>query len=681
MIQRIRFENLKGRTGDYTLAPLTIITGGNFTGKTAIVDAVKLALLGRHPAMPDTNAGAFALSSGEALSVQATVDGQVIGHTWKQSGSRIQHASKGECPLTIPSLDGNAFIGAKNAKERLAILAAAAGKATPAEKLLAVLNAAAPKRSASDDVFADAESIAASFEEIARGHKATVKQWEKTIAGLADLINAAGIPAKPESKAAPILEAAIRAHSLAMARLRAAEEKSEAASDAADELGDAGPAFDAEEHARLIARDAELRAQLTAANAEVERIKRAMPAAVADVPTEAMIMEVERDAARLAAELAELTAPTPEERMMGSKDALRAAGSKIGAIRGTIDTAERQINELQSHASCPYCKAESPGWQATVKATLEAGRDAAFAALAKEEHAQQAANDALAKVEAYDLAAKMAQGARIGADLLSEKWKKALAHAEAQSALTAARQAVDSLQDTASNTARHLEERTAAQKAAGKAEKLNAIIAAGPHPDDVTALAAAVIQYEDDVTFARAAVGHEAAAGEAYKEAMQREKDMVEARANLKLAEENADKATASAKAIRAAMHEDMKTLFGPIMLTAGKLSEAVLEKALTISATGEIGAQGPVSFIPFQLLSGTEQVVATAAVMAGLSAAAGGIVILDELSRLDAIHKPLLFAALQDMVAHKKLGQVILIDHDENTARRQDGWTTIKPE
>lgn len=57
MIQKLQAKNLNGRTFEYELAPLVIITGNNTAGKSTIKDAVTLATLGSVPGYPATNAG------------------------------------------------------------------------------------------------------------------------------------------------------------------------------------------------------------------------------------------------------------------------------------------------------------------------------------------------------------------------------------------------------------------------------------------------------------------------------------------------------------------------------------------------------------------------------------------------------------------------------------------------
>jgi hypothetical protein len=63
--------NVKGVTGQFQLAPITIVTGSNSVGKTAILNAVTLALLGHIPALGKRPSSTFQLSSGPRMMVDA----------------------------------------------------------------------------------------------------------------------------------------------------------------------------------------------------------------------------------------------------------------------------------------------------------------------------------------------------------------------------------------------------------------------------------------------------------------------------------------------------------------------------------------------------------------------------------------------------------------------------------
>jgi DNA repair exonuclease SbcCD ATPase subunit len=141
-IQRVNFTNLKGATDSVELAPATLIYGRNFTGKTTITDAIKLALLGYHPALDKTAAGVMELASGDELRASVLLDnGQEIGFQWDRHGGRTTR--RGSAPLDwtgtpVAVLDANAYFGLsdRGKVEYLFSVATVAGAIDEARKLL-----------------------------------------------------------------------------------------------------------------------------------------------------------------------------------------------------------------------------------------------------------------------------------------------------------------------------------------------------------------------------------------------------------------------------------------------------------------------------------------------------------------------------------------------------------------
>jgi hypothetical protein len=141
-ITRVDFANLKGASGPVVLGAATLIYGRNFTGKTTITDAIKLALLGYLPGLDRTAAGVMELASGDILKAAVSLDsGQVVGHIWQRAGGRI--TKKDSVPLDWPEqpvavLDAGAYFGLsdRGKVEYLFKVAKVEGSVETARKLL-----------------------------------------------------------------------------------------------------------------------------------------------------------------------------------------------------------------------------------------------------------------------------------------------------------------------------------------------------------------------------------------------------------------------------------------------------------------------------------------------------------------------------------------------------------------
>lgn len=88
MIPEIRLLNVKGVTGTFRLTPITVVTGRNSVGKTAIINAIQLSLLGYVPGIGKQPSSTFTLSSGGRMAV-AVGDSM---WSWEQKKLKIQQS-------------------------------------------------------------------------------------------------------------------------------------------------------------------------------------------------------------------------------------------------------------------------------------------------------------------------------------------------------------------------------------------------------------------------------------------------------------------------------------------------------------------------------------------------------------------------------------------------------------
>lgn len=80
LITKVQAEHLKGRSFEHVLHPINIIVGDNDRGKTALVDAVRVGLLGYHPALGKTPGATMKLCKGTAMSTGVQINGDPMIH-------------------------------------------------------------------------------------------------------------------------------------------------------------------------------------------------------------------------------------------------------------------------------------------------------------------------------------------------------------------------------------------------------------------------------------------------------------------------------------------------------------------------------------------------------------------------------------------------------------------------
>lgn len=108
---QIEGSNFKGAvTFAKELAPLTVVTGTNFSGKSRILDAVRVLLLGYHPKLGKQNSNTFELASGVSMNLA----GQFADKTIVQRGFSMQKGSvkrSGDDKALVPAmlLDANEY--------------------------------------------------------------------------------------------------------------------------------------------------------------------------------------------------------------------------------------------------------------------------------------------------------------------------------------------------------------------------------------------------------------------------------------------------------------------------------------------------------------------------------------------------------------------------------------------
>jgi DNA repair exonuclease SbcCD ATPase subunit len=130
MITKLELLNVKGITAAFDLQPCVAIIGPNFSGKTAILESIRLALLGWSPTHGKTAQGLFKLSSGKEMVIRAQVGDQKIERRWTQTGAKVSQ-SKGDELVPSVLVDLNTWLRMSAAERTSNLLAAATQSGTP----------------------------------------------------------------------------------------------------------------------------------------------------------------------------------------------------------------------------------------------------------------------------------------------------------------------------------------------------------------------------------------------------------------------------------------------------------------------------------------------------------------------------------------------------------------------
>lgn len=120
--QNISFSNVKNRDGSFSLKPVTMVSGPNFSGKTSLLCAAKIAIKGYDPKLGKQHRATIQLA-GEArpeMTVNMVFDTHNIGRTWKRVKDEIKYSETGELP-EIPDIlmDMAGYFGLKTEQDRV----------------------------------------------------------------------------------------------------------------------------------------------------------------------------------------------------------------------------------------------------------------------------------------------------------------------------------------------------------------------------------------------------------------------------------------------------------------------------------------------------------------------------------------------------------------------------------
>jgi hypothetical protein len=111
ILAKVGAQNLKGATFQHQLGPCVAIQGPNFSGKTAIFEAIRLAILGHIPEVGKLPKATWELASGDRMSVRVTFDnGGSITRVFQEGKTPIVSQDEAEL-FDLPLLNAEHYFG------------------------------------------------------------------------------------------------------------------------------------------------------------------------------------------------------------------------------------------------------------------------------------------------------------------------------------------------------------------------------------------------------------------------------------------------------------------------------------------------------------------------------------------------------------------------------------------
>jgi hypothetical protein len=113
----VRGRNFKGRDFDFKLGDVTVFTGPNFSGKTAVLDAIRVGLIGYLPRLGKQPGATWKLAgAGELMEVSIDTDTTTLSHAWRptKTGASYEGALPWQTPTVL--LDAREYFGMATAE-------------------------------------------------------------------------------------------------------------------------------------------------------------------------------------------------------------------------------------------------------------------------------------------------------------------------------------------------------------------------------------------------------------------------------------------------------------------------------------------------------------------------------------------------------------------------------------
>ena len=625
-LTKITLRNFKGFSGTYSLAAMTLFVGPNFAGKSTVLDAVRLLLLGYLPELGKLASATFALASGREMGVSGTFDdGSRIERRWFVKNDSVKtetvlppafEGAAGQDALFAVMLDWSTYFSLSDA-ERVAYVFANLPGVAESTTTEALLQRLGDKLGATEEL--DRTAMLGYLAEV-RVH---LERLQRSGIGKTALVDAMTEHAKTAASNTKAKAAVMEKTAQGLAYLRTQD-------------GDPTELPKLDAHARTLAVELEtLRQQHATLNAAAEsaRVQTRRREELVRVLHGSADREKQLEQARAAASKAPpaetVTASTAELDRLVLEDrdgahALQDTMRQIAEVDATLATLAKEKQEIDLCAVCPYCGAAGATWRDPRRTQIDS-----TAAGLQEKRAALVTHQRALEEHRINLATRIA---RLRAEVTRARG--------AESALNAARAEVQRLE-------------AAVALDAERRKQLQEIPTVEANTVDLAAAAQAM--REKQTALNETDQKRRAMSGRAndLTRLAQAEKSRDEARA----AEQVAKAAVAVTKELKA---ELVAEAFNPLLETANAFFGDVLRSPLAYNQ-GEIGTWRGGLWVSHATFSGTEKAMTYAAIQAALtSMAVFRIMIVDELGRLDDRNTALFIRGVAAGVRHGVVNQFL---------------------
>lgn len=633
ILRKISATNLKGGDFSHVLADQQAIIGPNFASKTAIVEAIRLCLIGYIPEIGKRPSSTWELSSGPSMEVLAEFDdGTEIQRRFWLEGATVKTSLKCREPVgvfeSLPLLNAEAYFQMTDTERTAYVFERIKLPDTyTAEAIMSEVHRLSLEEEHSEQVEKAKGDVASDVQKHFPPGQGAIQ------VGLGNAIEELRERFSYWNRRAKETIGAVK--TLTELKLREKECSTDTLKDLDLQIAHQ------QNHLDTLNRE---KGALTAKRDEAERIKGRMrqlkdrldadrtdyPAIIAKIDKQIKAEEAKR--LDLVAEVL-LGGETLRRELAGVRATHRTKADAFAARAKQINDLLQALDDLEDATDCPYCHSKTKGWKDKLEAELRG----------KVDPLEEEQRTARVELETLDTTIVVAEQAIERYDM------SVRADSAAQGEIRRLSGARDSHSAAAKKDESH------------RAELSEELSSLGMIPDEKN-LAVEIDKVEAKRVAAATGLsglnGRRMAAvqlGQDLKRAAQAELEHQDAAAHVLVIK-------AVANLLKDKREAMIAEAFNGLLTIANKLTDDILKSPLVLHE-GTIGMWGVAKFIPHRVFSGTEKALAYIAIAVALSSTAPlRLVILDEFGRLDEHNQYLVLLRLSILVAEEVIDQFIVV-------------------
>lgn len=362
ILNKVSARNLKGTSFEHRLGPAVAIQGPNFSGKTAIFEAIRLAMLGHIPEIGKLPKATWELSSGQSMEVCVWFDdGTQIKRDFRDGKSGVSIGSERfvDSLADSPLLDAEHYFELKDTERTNYVFRHVRLPAvyTP-ESIIAQLERISFEENHSESV----EKGKAALIKACRGYFVDTELQD----ALGNLVDYLGEQFSYWNRRAKETHGAVT--TLTELKLRSEDETLAAPADIEEQIGSLQQELDGintEKGALTANRDSLERnaGRRTMLQKELDKDRIDYARMIEQKRTEKNALQWDPEPKPEEIEEARRTIANANSTIRGADNAVSVADTDIGEV-------DKRLHEIEFLEACPYCKAKGTGWKKTLKAEL-----------------------------------------------------------------------------------------------------------------------------------------------------------------------------------------------------------------------------------------------------------------------------------------------------------------------